>query len=329
MIPRIFLLVLLVVGTSLVQGCGSTMPPAGRGLHWAYTPERMQAEGYPDGMHDFSSLEWGVLFDEDGITYGPRSYFHEQVRQEHPHLVVTEEYVESNRVRVYTSACCGPALLGHYLEICDLAVVDLGERLRLAEAPKISVIGADDIPDWRRLSGRDFWVTHLTNGPTIHIQPISMLFRRTLAGHVAYASVAEALLDVKTHGRIPRWLREGISSYLAQEGFEHLSFVYEFRVNGSEVLMTPAEVAENVYPLVDRQKGRTARYNAFLMVWHLSETWGWSKVQDLLDAVEAGAEFGDAVESVYGIDHEEWLALLDPTVNGEPTTTRPGHDDQI
>ena len=323
-----FLVLVTVVTLAVFQaGCASSGPSTGRGIHWAYTPERLQEEGYPDTKKDLSSREWGVLFDDQGVTYGPRSFFVDQQQQDHPHLTVTDEYLESRWVRVYESPCCGPALLGHFLEICDLAVVEVSEHLGMDAVPKLSIFGADDIEHWRRVSGRDFWVTHLTDGPSILVQPVSTLFRRTLAGHVAYAAVAEALLDTKTHGRIPRWLRDGIASYLADEGFEHLSFMVEFRARDVPVLMTPAEVERHLFPLVDRQQGRIARYNAFLMVWTLSERYGWSKVQGLLDAVAAGEEFEDAVETIYGVDDEEWLALLDPTVNGEPTRTRPGHDD--
>lgn len=317
----------VLAGVALFVGCGTTAPSAGRGLHWAYTPERLAAEGYPDPKQELSSREWGVLFDDEGIPYGPRSFFIDQQQQEHPYLTVTDAYLESRYVRVHESTCCGPALLGHYLEICDLAVVEISERLNMDAVPKLNVFVADDLDDWRRVSGVDFWVTHHTVGPSIQVQPVSMLFRRTLAGHTAYASIAEALLDTKTHGRIPRWLREGIASYLSEEGFEHLSFMVEFRARGEEVLMTPAEVERNVYPLADRTLGRKARYNAFLMVWTLSETYGWNRVQDLLDRVATGEDFEDAVEAVYGVDDEAWLALLDPTVNGEPTVTRPGHDD--
>ena len=318
-------LLLLAAASLLVTGCGSSMPAPDRGLYWAYTEERLETEGYPDFKHDFSSLEWGVLFDDEGVTYGPRAYFVNQAAAGPPVPDVTDEYLESRWVRVHESTCCGPALIGHYLEICDLAYVEVSEQLRMESPPKLTVFGADDADHWRRLSGREFWVTHLVVGRSIFVQPISMMFRRTLAGHVAYASIAQALLDEKTHGRIPMWLREGISSYLSEEGFEHLSFMAEFRARDLPVLMTPAEVERHVYPLVDRTQGRIARYNAFLMVWHLSETWGWERVQDLLDLVEQGARFDDAVEQIYGVDQQTWLAAIDPTVLGEPTRTRPGH----
>ena len=315
----------LLACAQVFAGCGSSAPPLeeGRGLHWAWSEEKLEAEGYPGYRDEYSSVQWGVLYDDEGVAYGPKSYFEGRTRLEHPHLTVTDDYLESRWVRIHRSGCCTEPLLGHFLEILDLAWADLTEALGYVPPLKLSVHTSADVETYRREAGVDIWVTHLVVGPSIVFQPVDVLFRRTLAGHAAYAAVAQALVDMQTHGRIPMWLREGLSSYLAQEGFEHLSFMREFRLQGQDVLMTPAEVEANVYPLVDRRLGRMARYNAFLMVWHLSETYGWERVQRLLAAVEAGEDFDDAVREVYGLEVDDWIALLDPTVNGEPTTTLP------
>ncbi len=308
-------------------GCASTpssqAPTSGRGLHWTWSEQQLADVGYPGYLDAYSSTGWGVLYDDEGVAYGPKSYFEGRTRLDHPYLTVNDEFVQSRWIRLYRSECCSEALLGHFLEIMDLAWKDVGERLGFTPTVMLSVYTPAEVEDYKRVAGVDVWITHLVSGPYILMQPVDVLFRRTLAGHAAYAAVAQALLDLQTHGRIPMWLREGIASYLAQEGFEHLSFMAEFRAAGQPVLMTPSEVESNVYPLVDRRAGRIARYNAFLMVWHLSETYGWDRVQALLAAVNAGAHFDDAVQAVYGMELTPWLALLDPTLNGEPTTTLP------
>ena len=85
------------------------------------------------------------------------------------------------------------------------------------------------------------------------------------------------------------WFREGLSSYLAEEGNDHVSFMQQWRLAGKEVLWGPDEMLRFIHPLVDREQGRIARYNAFLMIWNLSETYGFARVQQLLDLVENGA----------------------------------------
>lgn len=316
-----------LLGCSMLSGCASNpaskAPAPGRGLHWTWSEQQLAELGYPGYRDEYSSAQWGVLYDDEGVAYGPKSFFEGRTRLEHPYLTVNDEFVQSRWVRIYRSECCSEPLLGHFLEIMDLAWKDVGERIGYTPEVMLSVYTPAEVEDYKRVAGVDVWVTHLVSGPNILMQPVDVLFRRTLAGHAAYAAVAQSLLDLQTHGRIPMWLREGISSYLAQEGFEHLSFVAEFRAVDHPVLMTPAQVEANVYPLLDRRDGRIARYNAFLMVWHLSETYGWDRVRALLQQVGAGATFEDAVRSVYGMELAPWLALLDPTVNGEPTTSVP------
>ena len=151
-----------------------------------------------------------------------------------------------------------------------------------------------------------------------------MLFRRTLAGHAAYAAIGEALIEMETHGSAPDWLRVGLASYLAQEGFEHLSFMGEFRPTRNTVLLPPTEVMSGLVPFASRETGRIARYNAFLMVWYLSENHGFDQVVELLARLDEGMGFAAAVEQTYGVDVPTLLAAINPVMRGEPTTTMPG-----
>lgn len=313
----------LLLGASALGGCAtSSKLSPGRGVYWNWTEEQLQRDGYPGREDNYSSREWGVLYDEAGIAYGPRSFYEGRERLDHPFLTVTDEYLESRWVRLYQSGCCTEALLGHFLEICDLAWKDLTEKLHFVPDTPLHMVSAKDLDEYQRWTGREFWVTHVVQGESIVLSPVDVLFRRTLAAHAAFASICESLLDLKCHGALPMWLREGLSSYLAEEGYEHLNFMLEFREE-RQVLQPPAWTAQHVFPLRDRADGRIARYNSFLMVWTLSETMGFDRLQELLDLVETGAPFEAAVETVYHMHYDEWLRRLDPVINGEPTTTIP------
>lgn len=322
-VERMLLSVVLLASLSAL-GCASSggRLEAGRGLYWNWTEEMLAERGYPGQEDNYSSSQWGVLYDEAGIAYGPRSFYEGRTRLDHPYLTVTEEYLESRWVRIHQSGCCTEALLGHYLEICDLAWQDLTTKLEFVPDRRLSIMPAADLEEFERWTGRGYWVTHVVQGESIVLSPVDILFRRTLAAHAAFAAVAQSLLDLQCHGRLPMWFREGLSSYLAEEGYEHLNFMGQFRAD-REILQHPVRTSQHVYPLVDLEEGRIARYNSFLMVWHLSEKYGWSRVQELLATVSAGARFEEAVESVYGLDYEDWLTAIDPVVQGEPTTTIP------
>ncbi len=312
-----------LLGLLSLAGCSSSRSfQPGRGLYWSWSEERLEKEGYPGREDNYSSREWGVLYDEAGIAYGPRSYYEGRTRLEHPYLTVTDDYLESRWIRIYRSGCCTEALLGHYLEICDLAWKDLSEKLRFVPDTRLVIIPTKDLDEYQRWTAREFWVTNMVQGESIVMSPVDVLFRRTLAAHAAFGAVTKAILDLKCHGQIPMWLREGLASYLAEEGYEHLNFMQEFRAK-RQILQHPEWVSQHIYPLRDREEGRIARYNAFLMSWTLVEELGLTALQDALDLVEEGAHFESAVETVYGMRYDEWLHRLDPVLNGEPTTTIP------
>lgn len=311
----------------LVTGCAGPKRSldTGRGLYWAWTEERLQQDGYPGSSPEkYSSTEWGVLYDDEGITYGPKSYVDGRQMLDHPYLELTDAYLQSRWIRLSRSDCCTEPLLGHYLEICDLAWMDITTQLRHRPQQRINIHSPSDMEGYFAVTGADFAQSFVVSANSVIVQPIDVLFRRTLAGHVAYAAVGEALIAMQTHGAAPAWLQTGLASYLAKEGFEHLSFVNEFRARRESVLLTPVEVSATLVPFASRETGRIARYNAFLMAWYLCEHHGFDRVVALLAQMEAGASFDAAVRAVYGVDETTLLAAIDPSVLGEPTTTMPG-----
>jgi hypothetical protein len=225
---------------------------------------------------------------------------------------------------VSLSACCTPPLIGHFLEICDLAWMDITTQLGYRPTDRINVFTPGNLESYYLVTGADFARTFVATSNMVVIQPVDVLFRRTLAGHAAYAGIGEAIIEMQTNGSAPVWLRTGLASYLAQEGFEHLSFMAEFRPQRESILIPPSQVIADLVPFAERQTSRVARYNAFLMAWHLSERHGFERVVQLLDQMGAGMSFAEAVQATYGVDEAALIAAIDPTVLGEPTTTMPG-----
>lgn len=308
----------------LVCGCAATGRPdldPGRGLYASFGAEWLVEHGYPDRMQNLSSRDWGQLYDDDGRPYGPNTYLHDMKPVEsHPQLTRTDEILESPWVRLYRTRCCAEDLQHHLLEVMDLQWHDMRDLLRYTPQEKVVVYSPVDLDQYGMQVGNDFWNTHQVDGAFIILEPAGILHTRTILGHVTRAAMALSFLDLKCRGRLPMWFREGLSSYLAEEGNDHVSFMQQWRLAGKEVLWGPDEMLRFIHPLVDREQGRIARYNAFLMIWNLSETYGFARVQQLLDLVENGALFEEAAREVYGMGERELLTLLDPRRHGEPTT---------
>ncbi len=318
---KIPLLLTLAVLGLLVSPAFAQEPSAGRGLFYRVL-DHVATQGYPDNQSDFADADWGVLYDENNVPYGPRSYYQDSVKQENSNLNITEALMETPWVRVNRSGCCSEMLMAQFLEVLDLQWHEMRDLLNYTPDRKINALVPAALPDYQAVTGREYWFTHEVNGDHIVFEPIDILVRRTLYGHVARAAMVQSFIDLKCHGLAPPWFREGLSSYLAEEGLEHLSFMGEFRPN-REILLSSLDTIKGVYPLLERESARVARYNAFLMVWHLSENYGWDRVVALLDAMENGVDFAAAVDTVYGVEYARLLELIDPIERGEPTTVIP------
>jgi hypothetical protein len=292
----------------------------GRGLFAQRSVEWIATHGYPDEQQRYRRPDWGQLYDENGVPYGPGTFVKGNTPVEsHPQLTRSDEFVESPWVRVRRTRCCAEDLQHHLLEIFDLHWHDMRRLLQYAPQMKIEVYSPATIEDWNRESGLSFEFTQLVHGSFIALEPAGVLLQRTILGHATRASMAMAFLDLKCRGNLPHWFREGLASYLAEEGNDHVNFMEQWRLAGKDVLWPPDKTLSYIYPLADRENGRIARYNVFLMLWHLAEGYGFERIQELLGKIEQGALFDEASRAVYGMSERELLNFLDPRHRDEPS----------
>jgi hypothetical protein len=217
-------------------------------------------------------------------------------------------------------------VFGHFLELLDLALHDLSRTLQVRPSGRIEVASAANLDEYRARWGREYWLTHVVDAratPQIVFEPVDVLFARKIAPFAAHNAVAQLLLQQQTADKLPPWLSYGLSSYLAGEGNMLVSFVNEFRERRA-VLLPPDQTDAHLRPLVDREQGRVALYNAFLMTWHLCENWGFDRVRTLLETIAAGASLDAAAQRAYGRSWEAVTAMVDPRVLGEPQGERFG-----
>ncbi len=320
-----------VLGLLLLTGCatsGGGIPTAGEGLYSDFDEARLAEVGWPNDLDqpywwpENTEGEWGILYDAEGVPYGPNTYYHFRRRLDHPDFAATDSTMVGRWFSINRHERLKEVMFGRWLELHDLAHQDMVKRLRYTPPLKILIYAAPEFDDYLMVTGKDYWVTQIADGPFIAYEPIRALWARTLALHAVRNGVALAFLDMKCHGLVPPWLRQGLASYLAQEGGPLRNYVGEFR-GQREVLWSPHEVMQHIHPLYERENGRIALYNAFLMAWNLAENYGWEKIQDLLDLMEQGLVFEDAVPQAYGVSADRLLELIDPQSVGDPTNSQP------
>ncbi len=304
-------------------GCAAGEPTPGIGLYSDFDAARLGTVGFPYDLNQpywwpaDEEGEWGILYDDEGVPYGPNTYYHFRTRLDHPDLVVTDSTMTGRWFTMNRHDRSKEVMFGRWLELHDLAHEDLREKLRYRPPMKIRIYVAPTLDDYRKVTGKEYWVMQVADGPFIAYEPMRTLWARQLALIAIRKGTALAFLDLKCHGLLPPWLRMGLASYLAEEGKVLEDYMNQFRTE-RKVLTSPREMMLHIHPLHDRDTGRIAMYNAFLMTWHLAEDYGWNKVQDLLELLERGTLFHDAVPKVYGVSEERLLELLDPRVTGDP-----------
>ena len=329
-------LFLLLLSVAMSQGCeagesssSGNVPSAGNGLYSGYDAARLAKAGYPNDLNqpywwpEGKEGEWGILYDDQGVPYGPNTYYHFRTRLDHPDLVVTDSTMTGRWFTMNRHERSEEVMFGRWLELHDLAYEEFRSELRYDLPQKIQIYVAPTLADYKKMSGKDYWVTQVADGPFIAYEPMRTLWARRLALHAIRNGVALSFLDLKCHGLLPAWLRQGLASYLAQEGNVLEDYMNQFRAD-REVLWSPSKVMLYIHPLYDRDDGRIALYNAFLMTWHLAENYGWSKIQDLLDLLEQGTLFHEAVQEVYGVSEERLLQLVSPQTMGDPAHAQEG-----
>jgi hypothetical protein len=312
--------VLAALGLCALASCAASLPQ-GKGLFWRYPRERLHVDGFPNSQaKDYFSPEWGTLYDERGIAYGPNSLYLGDERLPHPELVVTDSTVQNRWFRVRLNRSATEPAWGHFIELLDLARHDLTPLIGAPLNHLVDVVGARDLDQYRALWGKEYWVTHLVDwraSPALVFEPINVLSPRGLTAHSTRNAVAQLLLQHRTQGKLPAWMLYGLASYLAEEGNLLVNFVNEFRPRRT-VVLSPEETMRHLEPLADRENGRIALYSAFLMAWHLSERWGFDRVQTMLAALAGGDDLDAACRKAWKRSYAQVVAMLDPRKLGEP-----------
>jgi len=141
-------------------------------------------------------------------------------------------------------------------------------------------------------TGREWWYYSEIKGDSAVFCPVWLLFKRAIAMVAVPHEYYQWAVRKTTRGGAPRWLEEGVASYLAGEGELLLNQMYEFA--SSDVSMTPEKIETVLQGEEDRQDSRIAYYHSYRMVKKLIETFGEDRFKQAVLQIGMGKDLDQA-----------------------------------
>ncbi|MFC1908263.1 peptidase MA family metallohydrolase [Chloroflexota bacterium] len=121
--------------------------------------------------------------------------------------------------------------------------------------------------------------------------------QRTLAHEITHLLVEEATFG--PFGDIPTWLNEGLAQYAEGEMDEYGSKALDEAIKEENLLSVKS--LGSSFP-ADPDRAGLAYAQSQSLVLYLVETYGWTKIRELLDVFKEGSTYDNALQKVYSFD---------------------------
>lgn len=171
---------------------------------------------------------------------------------------------------------------------------------------KLHLVTASDLDHYRSRTGRDWWYYAEIKPDTIIFSPVYILRQRGIGTIAITHEICQWAIMTLSSGRAPRWLEEGLSSYLSEEKVVLVNQLGEFKQ--MKLKMTPAEVEKVLLDEKDKAQSRIAYYNAFKMTEKLADKFGARKLYAFAVELGNGSDEESAAKKIFGVSYS---ALLD------------------
>jgi len=292
------------------------------------TVRELALAGFPDRLHAWTWSDWQAMVDADSTTYGPRSLCTkggELLPREG--LLVEPDHIAYGQIDLRFNPGYTACQMMLFVEISDWAARTVPGLLGLAVDDTLRMVNPDNTEAYQAMSGQGTWRLYQRRQDDYLLQPIPILYGRTLDGHASFMIVTDWVLHESFGDRLPLWLHVGLVQYVSEYGVHLVNFMAQFR-NAGPILLPPPIVdgilAAGVDPDShrDREMFRRAAYSAFLMVWQLVENeGGLESLRDFLQHIADGEDLDSAATEVYGVGMADLQDMLDPVTLGEPIGT--------
>jgi hypothetical protein len=155
---------------------------------------------------------------------------------------------------------------------------------------------------------REFWFYSEIKGDTMTIQPVYVLMRRGLLDYALPHEYFQWAVGRTTGFGAPRWVEEGIASYLSGEGRIVTDQLREFPPEVTS--MTAARIEDVLVREESRQDSRIAYYHAYRMVKILADRFGKEKLKEMVLLLGQGHPMDHVCQETYGMTYPALLQSM-------------------
>jgi hypothetical protein len=170
-------------------------------------------------------------------------------------------------------------------------------------ADHLTVVCAETMPGFSDDTGLPWYVYAKVGRDEVVIQPIDVLYVRTLGEIAVQRTYYEWGINRLSAGRSPQWLKHGLSSLLAGEEQVLENQLGEFKDSPAKMPLDKIETA--LRKKKDRKAYRIAMYDAWRMARRLVAAHGEEKVAEVVLLLGREKKRDRAFETVFGQSYDE------------------------
>ncbi len=173
---------------------------------------------------------------------------------------------------------------------------------------KLKVFCSKDLQTYKEKTNREWWYYSEMREDRIRYQPIYILAQRGLAEIAIPHEYYQWAIKQFSKEKAPRWLEEGLASYLSDEKDllkEQLKELADQKLD-----ITPAEVEEVLQQELEKDLSRIAYYHAYKMTETLITRHGEEKIKKIVLLLGEDIEFEEAFQEVFEKPYSELLTEI-------------------
>ena len=165
-----------------------------------------------------------------------------------------------------------------------------------APAERVVIVCAGDLDVYTATTGRQWWQYSRIVGDTISIQPPISLYTRGILGVIGPREYYEWAIGKLSKGNAPRWVQEGLASYLAREA----AVLEDLRQDFGSDEMSMRAVESALEEESDRQATRRAYYNAYRTIEEIAKVHGDEALGRFIMALGENSDVDAASRTAFG-----------------------------